>query len=155
MSKLPGLASSMEIRQAILKDKLSAICATCERYWEAKAQNKEGLFCTSPNGCGGPLRGSHFPDYKGPITDFSRWCFVCGEDPTYGIRALNSSSQRVFGMCDQHPPSWAQSFRADTTVVLAASKRRGNSLLEITVPWKRKSLADYIQEYEAELANGR
>jgi hypothetical protein len=38
--------------------------------------------------------------YEGPITDFTRWCFVCGESAKYA--ALARGSDRVLGICKEH-----------------------------------------------------
>lgn len=76
---------------------LSIVCATCERYWQG---HELGTKCVTPGVCGSPLVGLTFPYYKGPITDFSRWCFVCGAGATAGVSVARQP--RVFGICRQH-----------------------------------------------------
>lgn len=41
-----------------------------------------------------------FHEYEGPITDFLRFCFVCGERSTKGIRVRDHV--RLLGACDTH-----------------------------------------------------
>ena len=78
---------------------MSVVCATCERYWEGRDRGLPEPKCTARKPCGSPLAGSTFPEYKGPMTVFDRFCFVCGDRAKYGVRVGQS---RVFGMCAEH-----------------------------------------------------
>lgn len=79
---------------------LSIVCATCTRYWEGRERGLPGSRCTSTTGCGSPLAGDTFHDYSGPITDFARWCFMCGSESEYAVQL--PQSQRLFGVCGAH-----------------------------------------------------
>ena len=79
---------------------VSIVCATCQRYWEGRDRNLPGSRCTSATACGSPLAGDDFHAYEGPITDFTRWCFMCGDSAKYAVR--KPGSQRLFGVCDTH-----------------------------------------------------
>jgi hypothetical protein len=79
---------------------VSVICATCRRYWEGRERDLPEPKCLVQSPCGSPLAGLAFPQYDGPITDFSRWCFVCGETAEVGVTAPGSDV--VFGMCSTH-----------------------------------------------------
>lgn len=98
------MRTAEQVEREARKHKLSIFCASCTRYWDARDRGIPGVQCASvaePR-CGSPLAGGEFHDYKGPITDFSRWCFVCGHPASQGIQA--AGKQRVFGVCDQHLP---------------------------------------------------
>jgi hypothetical protein len=85
---------------AAIKSGLSAICAHCECYWEGF---EKGCVCTAAAPCAGPLLGMMFPAYRGPISDFSRLCFVCGGKPAYQIRAGPTVSiSKSVGVCAKH-----------------------------------------------------
>ena len=75
---------------------LSPICATCNKYWKAREQNVPDGRCLAVDGCGGPLVGDDFHEYEGPMTDFSRWCFVCGED-AHAVVSVNKTPSREVG----------------------------------------------------------
>lgn len=79
---------------------LSAVCSTCSLYWEARSRGIPAPKCLAKDGCGSPLAGDDFHEYKGPITDFRQWCFVCGKQPKFGVRVNNSL--RVVGVCEEH-----------------------------------------------------
>jgi hypothetical protein len=78
---------------------LSFVCATCERYWEARDKNVPDDMCMAKEGCGSPIAGSDFHEYKGFLTSFDRFCFVCGNQATHNVRVKNSV--RVFGSCSE------------------------------------------------------
>ena len=75
---------------------LSAICATCETFWEADDRGADSC----GQACGGPVSGGDFPKYKGPLTNFAALCFVCGGKPTHAVKG--NKSLRVFGCCYGH-----------------------------------------------------
>jgi hypothetical protein len=56
--------------------------------------------CTSNSGCGSPLAGDTFKDYKGPIADFTRFCFMCPSESEFAIAVPNR--QRLVGVCEEH-----------------------------------------------------
>jgi len=98
---------------------LSVICATCEKYWQARDLKIPDNRCLSQDSCGSPIAGDVFHEYRGPMTQFDRWCFVCGADATHAIRVDNSV--RVVGCCGNH---------VDTVRNLkAAGKRAPNVVL--------------------------
>jgi len=79
---------------------LSVVCATCERYWQARDFNIPDNKCLANDGCGSPIAGDVFHEYKGPMVSFDQWCFVCGANSTHAIRVDNSA--RVVGCCRDH-----------------------------------------------------
>ena len=87
------------ISQAIQKG-VSIVCATCDRYWEGRRKGLPEPQCTAVEACGSPFAKLAFPQYVGPITDFTRWCFVCGGKATKGIKV--GDNPRVIGMCSEH-----------------------------------------------------
>ena len=89
----------VRVGQAIASG-LSIVCATCARYWEGREQGLPEPKCTVMKPCGSPLARLTFPEYEGPITDFTRWCFVCGEKASLGVRVREEP--RVIGMCKAH-----------------------------------------------------
>lgn len=79
---------------------VSVVCATCRRYWEGRERQLPDPRCTAATPCGSPFAAMTFPEYDGPLTDFTRWCFVCGAKATKGIRVREEP--RVCGVCDEH-----------------------------------------------------
>lgn len=136
---------------------LSIVCATCTRYWEGRERNLPGSLCTSSSPCGSPLAGDDFHAYSGPITDFTRWCFMCGAEASFAIQL--PESQRLFGVCERHVQALpemrpvdmtqpAATQRADRMVVLdAAGKSRPAYKL---FGLRKKTLGQLIADTEAE-----
>lgn len=83
-----------------VKSGVSPVCATCKKYWEGRERGLPDPRCTARKPCGSPLAGLTFPEYEGPITDFTMWCFVCAARATKGIRV--GANLRVIGACDEH-----------------------------------------------------
>ena len=79
---------------------LSVVCSTCKKYWGARDRNIPGDTCLAKRGCSGPVGGGDFPEYDGPVSDLSRWCFKCGADSKYGVQVTGRS--RVIGVCEEH-----------------------------------------------------
>ncbi len=79
---------------------LSAICASCTKYWDARDRGVPGDQCLAVKGCGSPLAGDCFHEYAGPLSDLSKLCFVCGGVPKYGLRV--GRLVRVIGVCEKH-----------------------------------------------------
>lgn len=75
---------------------VSLVCAMCENFWSAQDRGADD--CGQV--CGGPMSGGTFEKYKGPVTDFSQMCFVCGNQARHAVRA--AGSVRVLGCCDRH-----------------------------------------------------
>jgi hypothetical protein len=81
---------------AAMRQGYGAVCATCEHFWQARDAKQND--CGKP--CGGPIGGSDFPHYKGPLPDLLTWCFACAEASDYGIRM--DGSTRLVGVCKTH-----------------------------------------------------
>lgn len=79
---------------------VSIVCATCKRYWEGRERGLPDPKCTVTEPCGSPFAGLAFPQYDGPMTDFKRWCFVCGVEATKALRG--GSSGLAIGICEKH-----------------------------------------------------
>ncbi len=88
---------------------LAFTCAMCLKFWRARAAGHEqceaaqlGLSCT------GPMGGSTFQQYEGPLTPEARtrFCFRCGKEATKGLRF--GACLTVVGVCDPHFAELAQ-----------------------------------------------
>lgn len=79
---------------------LSAICATCEKYWRARDMGVPNGACLAQRECGGPIAGNVFQEYEGPLPHFENLCFVCGAEPSHAIRV--AGYVRVIGCCAEH-----------------------------------------------------
>lgn len=74
---------------------LSAVCAWCEHWHEAKSRG-DAITCGHPS-CGGPGVGRGFPDYKGPMEgNLGQFCFICGRGADAGVEI----GGRVLGVCN-------------------------------------------------------
>jgi len=83
-----------------VKNGVSPVCATCKWYWEGRERGMPDPQCTRQGQCGGPFAGRTFPEYDGPITDFTQWCFVCAARATKAIKI--GEKLRLIGVCDAH-----------------------------------------------------
>lgn len=124
---------------------LSAVCATCKKYWEARDKGIPGDACTTRIKCGSPIAGDTFSDYDGPLKGaLHLWCFVCAKQAEFGVRLNNRAT--VIGACKNHI-RYVESLRAvgrpETQVEVQAAKGVPPSV----IPTKR-SLADAINEVE-------
>lgn len=129
---------------------VSIVCATCQKYWQGRDKGLPGAECTATKPCGSPLAGGEFSEYVGPITVFDRWCFVCGDSATHGVRIAGKT--RTFGMCDDHvqwlhqlapvdvdgPELEREVHRPDGSLVAASS----------LVKKRKQSLGEFIYEVE-------
>jgi len=79
---------------------LNVVCATCDNYWDARDRGIPEGRCLSMDRCGSPIAGDAFHEYKGPMTQFDKFCFVCGNKATHAVRA--SDHPRVVGICVDH-----------------------------------------------------
>lgn len=79
---------------------LSVVCATCENYWAARERNVPDGKCMATNGCGSPIAGDVFHEYRGPMTQFDQFCFRCGNAATHALRV--DRYVRVIGVCRDH-----------------------------------------------------
>lgn len=79
---------------------LSAVCAWCNRYWEAKDRMGGAAFQCGVHGCGGPSVGMAFPKYTGPRPNKATYCFVCGGDPAGAVEFHRTGG--MLGFCMKH-----------------------------------------------------
>lgn len=86
---------------------LIAVCRTCNKYWKDREQKGPSDPCAATDGCGGPRSGDVYHEYEGPVTDFTRFCFVCGVEPRFHIRV--GPLLRVLGACKVHMDTWIPS----------------------------------------------
>jgi len=89
----------IKISQAVEKDGVPVVCATCVKYWKARDQNIPIPRCISTD-CSSPIGGGTFQDYEGIIPDFSIWCFRCGNKPDAYL--FIKGSEKKFGICNEH-----------------------------------------------------
>ena len=85
---------------AVIGKGLNVVCATCENYWDARDRGVPDERCLSTDGCGSPLAGDAFHEYKGPMVRFDEFCFRCGNKATHAVRV--SEHHRVVGICVDH-----------------------------------------------------
>lgn len=129
---------------------LSIFCATCRHYWQGREQGLPDPKCTAQAPCGSLFVGMAFPEYDGPITDRTRWCFVCG---SAAVRAVAVKGQSQFlGMCAEHIPM----LRTIEPVSLDGPKESdidliGKKTVSVAEAYRppRKSLVRDIAESEA------
>ena len=85
---------------AAIGNGLNVVCATCENYWDARDRDIPDGRCLATDGCGGPIAGGAFHEYRGPMTQFDQFCFRCGNKATHAVRV--SEHPRVIGVCVEH-----------------------------------------------------
>lgn len=95
--KKKNKVNAFEVTDAV-KSGLSLVCATCRHYWDGR---RSGALNCGKLDCCGPFGGGAFQDYSGPISDFERQCFVCGNPEVCGVFKLNGET-RKFGICGRH-----------------------------------------------------
>ena len=122
---------------------LSAVCATCKKYWEAQDRGLNER-CSSTIRCGSPLAGDTFSDYDGPMAGgLHLWCFVCGGKSHFGIRV--NGRPTVIGACKDHIRYAEQLQPIGGPPNQIEVKTSGGQL---PGTYKKKSLGDAIQEVE-------
>jgi len=128
---------------------VSAVCATCKRFWEGRAQGLET--CTAGEDCGSPIVGDTFHLYEGPITDFLRFCFVCGGKPKKAIRVHGHA--RLIGACEEHAGWTAQlAPRRNPRLPLAprtVTDGRTEEDVSTLIPKPKKTLGAAMAQMEA------
>jgi len=139
--------------KAAVADGMSAVCATCTKYWRARDKGVAGHRCLSQDGCASPLGGGDFHEYEGPITYFDKQCFVCGGLPKFGCRTNNSV--RVIAVCEKHIELFSRlkpmgmKAPAPPTVHANNGVPVPESMLK---PYAKKTLGQAIHEVEAHYA---
>jgi hypothetical protein len=137
---------------------LSPVCATCRKYWMARERGVPGDRCLSRDNCAGPAGGDDFHEYEGPMSDFSRWCFACGEEAAFGVQV--HARVRTIGVCKNHVRMLAEirplkqdgTEADDAPKYLIKSKDGALTIREILGP-EKPSLIKAILEVEDFYAN--
>lgn len=134
--------------EATIKSGLSAVCATCRKYWEGREKGLPEPRCTAQTSCGSPLAGDDFHEYDGPITEFDRWCFVCAESSRYGVSVRGR--KRIVGVCDKHVRLLAdlKPVAMDVAAPVIRSATGASYQPEELIPREKPSLFAAIQEAE-------
>ena len=93
---------TVEMMKAAAGSGLSVVCASCEKYWEARDKGIVGDACLAMRACGSPFANGSFEEYRGPMTEdvFKNACFVCGDPPVKAVAKTGSS--RVMAICEKH-----------------------------------------------------
>lgn len=141
------------IRVALAMDGgLSAVCSTCQLYWEARDRGVPGDGCLAKERCGSPISGDTFHEYVGPLAAvLDRYCFVCGERSSHGVKVKDRLG--VIGVCADHVElvrrlhAQGKEHAAEQKVLLGPD---GNPVKAPTAP--KKSLAAAIHEAETYFA---
>jgi hypothetical protein len=81
---------------------LSAVCAWCLHYWEARGRAKGTPFACGAGGCGGPSQGRAFPRYNGPRPNKASYCFICGRDADMAVEFHAPDAGGMVGCCAAH-----------------------------------------------------
>lgn len=125
---------------------LSAVCATCQKYWEARERGIPGDGCTSKMRCGSPISGDAFSDYDGPLKgSLHQWCFVCAKQSDFGIRVTGRLT--TIGVCREHV-RYVENLRAVGKPEIRVEVQDARGAAPGVIPTKR-SLADAINEVES------
>lgn len=137
---------------------VSAVCATCRLYWDGRERGLPDSKCTTRHPCGSPFAGMTFPEYVGPMTDFARFCFVCGANATHGVKVREDP--RVLGMCSRHLDMLGKvepvGLKLNGTAAVDILDRfRGRLTREQFQGPVKKTLGQVIAETEAEFAKDR
>ena len=82
-----------EMAEGAIKRGMSAACAWCERYWEARAAGATDGSCGAI-ACGGPIRDMTFPMYRGPMI-LTKMCYLCGAQAEAAIEIRGQGSVGV------------------------------------------------------------
>ena len=86
--------------RAAMANGVGFVCAHCTKFWEAKEKRMGS--CQPLHGghdCAGPLAGSAFPRYEGPLkNNLTRYCFVCGQEPSH----IAEAPLGMTGVCETH-----------------------------------------------------
>jgi|GEM_PF-3111701 len=79
------MLDKMKVELEIKKNGISAVCAWCLKYWNARGHddaNSSSYRCQSARPCGGPMQGMAFPEYEGPMKGhLDSFCYICGGEP--------------------------------------------------------------------------
>lgn len=95
------MLNEFQVRREIEDTGLSAVCAWCERYWEAKARAEGHAFGCGVGGCGGPGVGGAFHLYKGPRPNKASYCYVCGAEADLAVE-FHGAAGGLVGCCKAH-----------------------------------------------------
>lgn len=128
---------------------LSAVCATCEKFWQARERQLD--HCLATAGCCSPLGGGTFPEYHGPLNDaaFKQFCFVCGDKSQRAVRV--GRSPRLIGVCGRHIELFQklQPVGKPAPNVTDLTTAVDDRLVADLLPTPRKTLAAAIAEADA------
>lgn len=125
---------------------LSAVCATCQKYWEARDRGIPGDACTTKIKCGSPISGDAFSDYDGPLKGaLHLWCFVCTKKADFGIQVTGRAT--VVGACKEHI-RYVENLRAvgRPEPLVEVQAERGSAPKAVIS--SKRSLTDAINEVE-------
>lgn len=90
----------LKISKEIKEQKISVVCSTCDKYWDARNRNIPAPKCMSTSNCASPIGGGTFHEYEGPMPSFEMFCIICGEFPHAHL--LVGKSLKKFAICKEH-----------------------------------------------------
>lgn len=98
------------------------------------------------------MSGGTFHDYDGPITNFTKWCFVCAQPSKFGIQVRGSA--RVIGACAEHIKLMGElrPTGEETEVKFGIKSEEGSTSLKQILGPPKKSLFDEIRKVEDHFA---
>jgi hypothetical protein len=80
------------------------VCRMCERWYRGEDLGLKNALgdkaCAANDGCGSPVGGKSFHEYKGPLEGYLfKHCFMCGTDtPEYRLKPKVFGAQKI-GCC--------------------------------------------------------
>jgi hypothetical protein len=95
------MLNEFKVQREIKDTGLSAVCAWCERYWEAKARTEGRAFQCGVQGCCGPGKGGAFAQYKGPRPNKASYCFICSAEADMAVE-IHGAAGGMIGCCKSH-----------------------------------------------------
>ena len=130
----------------VMSEGLSAVCASCKLFWEARDQELPGFTCLAKDKCGSPIVGDDFHEYDGYLKHtLYNFCFVCGNKSDFGIRIPLKKS--TIGVCRGHltllKNSQAVGMEGVTINIEVKGDGSGGSKVK-----EKKTLGEIIKEVE-------
>jgi hypothetical protein len=132
---------------------VSPVCATCNKYWEGRANGLPRPKCVAQKPCGSPIAGDTFSEYEGPMTDFTGWCFMCAGNSDFAVKVRDEA--RLIGVCKAHVGRLNElqaAEQADASGVLLIHTPQDRIPLLQLLPKPKKGLLQVMQATEAEWA---
>ena len=143
-----GVTLISERVDEVLRQGVSPVCATCNKFWLARENGVPFPSCLVEKPCGSPISGDTFTHYEGPLTDFDRFCFICARDSDQVVSL--AGKERKLGICRDHVVLLGQleaQYKTEVLILVGAGGRE-SPLIQLSP--RKKGLFQAIAETEAE-----